>query len=243
MSETSFERQLAVSLKRLGLVPVIAIAALSCRNSSPTLPTPPPPTESTIPFPTLPGPTRIAGLVRDTGNGTVPGATLTFNTFRGPVMATTDAAGSFAVTVEPWVGGLDVLSEKPGYERSNRWIAVNAKEVAHDLRLHPIVRVAAGDSLGLSIRPDDPSCGLDLEFLCRTVRIQSPIAGRLRAEVVPDRAGAQIGLALSTEHWPQLTTSPLLTEVAAASETSVNVLVWWQQPDEQPFTLITSMNP
>src|SRR5262245_66215249 len=110
MPERSFE-QLAIWLRRFGIVPVIAIAAVSCSDSTPTLPSAPQP-ESTIPIPTLPGPTRIAGLVRDTGDGTVPGATLTFNTPRGPVTATSDAAGSFAATVEPWVNGLDAVTEK-----------------------------------------------------------------------------------------------------------------------------------
>jgi hypothetical protein len=247
MPERSSKRQLAFSLRRLGIVPVIAIAAgIACGDRSPTQPAAPSPTAPTAPTPAPvpPAAKRIVGRVLDTSDTPVPGASLTFNTFRGPMTVMSDAAGSFDVTVDTWISGLDVVMEKPGYERSGRWISVGAAgEVVHDLRLHRIVRVAAGDSLRLSIRPDDPTCGFDFEFLCRTVRITAASAGRLTAQVVPDRAGTQLGLALSSDFIPRLSTSPLSMEVTAFSETSVNVLAWWQQADEQPFTLITSLNP
>ena len=193
--------------------------------------------------PTLPGTTHIVGLVLDTLGARIPDAALTFDTFRGRVTATSDAAGSFDVTVEPFVNGLGVMLEKPGYERAWRFISVRTGgEVVHNLRLHPLVRVAAGDSLRLSIRPDDPSCGFDDEFLCRTVRITAAAAGRLTAEIVPDRAEPQLALAVSGDLFPRPTASRLFLTVSANSETRVDVVVWWETAVQVPFTLKTSLD-
>jgi hypothetical protein len=130
MSET-FRPKLAVWLNRFGIALVIAVAAFACSDRSRTLPTAPSTTESVPPPPVppppdprLPGTTHIVGLVLDTWGARVSGVALTFHTFRGPVTATSDAAGSFDVTVEPWVGGLEVGLEKPGYERAWRFISI-----------------------------------------------------------------------------------------------------------------------
>ena len=133
MPERSSERQLAFSLRRLGIVPVIAIAAgFACGDRSPTLPAAPSPMAPT-PAPVPPAAKRIVGRVLDTSDTPVPGASLTFNTFRGPMTVMSDAAGSFDVTVDTWISGLDVVMEKPGYERSGRWISVGAAgEVVHE---------------------------------------------------------------------------------------------------------------
>jgi hypothetical protein len=102
-------------------------------------------------------------------------------------------------------------------------------------------RVAAGDSL-LSIRPDDPTCGFDDEFLRRTVRITATAAGRLTAEIVPDRVEPQLALAVSGHLFPRPTASRLSLEVSANSETRVDVVVWWESAVQVPFTLKTSLD-
>jgi hypothetical protein len=244
MSET-LPSKLPVWLTRFVIALVLAAAAFACTDRSRALPTVPSRTDSVPPAPSppVPGATHIVGLVLDTLGARIPDAALTFDTFRGRVTATSDAAGSFDVTVEPFVNGLGVMLEKPGYERAWRFISVRTGgEVVHNLRLHPLVRVAAGDSLRLSIRPDDPSCGFDDEFLCRTVRITAAASGRLTAEIVPDRAEAQLALAVSGDLFPRPTASRLFLTVSANSETRVDVVVWWETAVQVPFTLKTSLD-
>ena len=249
MCET-FRPKLAVSSNRFGIALVIAVAAFACSDRSRTLPTAPSTTEAVPPSPVppppdprLPGTTHIVGLVLDTWDAPVSGVALIFDTLRGRVTATSDAAGSFDVTVEPFVFGLGVGLEKPGYERAWHFVSVRTGgEVVKNLRLHPPLRVAAGDSLPLSIRPDDPTCGFDDEFLCRTVRITAATAGVLTAEIVPDRAEPKLALARSGDLFPRPTASRLSLEVTPNSETRVDVVVWWETAVPVPFTLKTSLD-
>ena len=168
---------------------------------------------------------------------------LTFRTIDGLARATTDATGSFAVTVQPFVYGLGVLLEKPGYEQAWRFISTRTgAEVVQNLRLHPPLRVAAGDSLPLWIRPDDPSCGLDDEFLCRTVRITAATAGRLTVKIVADRAEPKLALAWSGDLFPRPSASRLSWDVTPNSEKAVDVVVWFDTAVPVPFTLKTSID-
>jgi hypothetical protein len=241
----TFQSTVLVWLYRFVIAFLIALVAFACSDRSQTLPTVPSTTESVPPPPNprLPGTTRIIGQVLDTWGEQVSGVALTFHTFRGPVTATSDAAGSFDVTVDPFVGGLGVGLEKPGYERAWRFVAVRTgAEVVQNLRLHPPLRVAAGDSLPLSIRPDDPTCGFDDEFLCRTVRIAAATAGRLTVEIVPDRAEPKLALARSGDLFPRPIASRLSLEVTPNSETPVDVVLWWDTAVPVPFTLKTSVD-
>jgi hypothetical protein len=231
-------------LNRFVIALPIAVAAFACSDRPQTLPTAPSTTDSVPPPPDSPLPgTRIAGLVLDTWDAPVSDVTLTFDTLRGPVMATSDATGSFNVTIQPSVYGVGVVLEKPGYERAWRFISIRTgAEVVQNLRLHPPLRVAAGDSLPLWIRPDDPSCGWDDEFLCRTVRITAATAGRLTVEIVPDRAEPKLALARSGDLFPRPNASRLSADVTPNSETAVDVVVWWQTAVPVPFTLKTSVD-
>jgi hypothetical protein len=44
--------------------------------------------------------------------------------------------------------------------------------------------MSAGDSARLSMIPDDPACGFDLEYRCRRVLVRSAAGGKLTLEAV-----------------------------------------------------------
>jgi hypothetical protein len=240
----TFQLTVRVWLNRFVIALLIGVVAFACSDRPQTLPTSPSTTESVPPPPDsrLSG-THIAGLVLDTWGAPVSDVALTFHTARGAVTAASDATGSFDVTVQPFSFGLGVRLEKPGYEPAWRFISIRTGgEVVQNLRLHPPLRVAAGDPLPLSIRPDDPSCGFDDEFLCRTVRITAAKAGRLTVEIVPDRAEPKLALARSGDLFPRPTASRLSLEITPNSETPVDVVVWWDTAVPVPFTLKTSVD-
>ena len=184
-------------------------------------------------------------MVVDDRQVPVSSANLTFISPNGPVTITADADGAYDVHVTPYrVPGLEVVLEKPGYERTTHFIAVEVgAEVRHNLVLPAILRVPAGNSIQLSLNPDDPSCGFDDEFLCRTVRVTSSSTGTLTLEVVADRADARLGIALAFDAFPSLGATRLTREVTAGSETAVNILMWWTTSQPESFTLITSFAP
>jgi len=176
----------------LGILVVIATCA--CNSELPG-----PPTAPTPIVPAPPEPARhVSGLVLDTRDAPVPGAELKFNAFGGPVTALSDDLGRFEVTLDAWSGGLYVSVEKGGYERSVAWISTaKAAAISQNIRLHQPVYVAGGGAIRLAINADDPSCGFDLEYHCRRVRLTTSTAGTITARVVADRADTRLGLALS----------------------------------------------
>jgi hypothetical protein len=229
----------------LAAICLIALASGACGKNPPTTPLAPSPPATTTALPTAPVQfAHIFGVVVDDRHAPVSSANLTFYGLNGPVTITGDAGGAFDVHVAPYAVGLDVVLEKPGYERTAHFIAAGVgAEVQHNLVLPAILKVPAGNSIRLSLNPDDPSCGFDDQFLCRTVRVSSPSNGTLKLEVVADRADARLGISLASEAFPSLGATRLSREVTAGSETAVNVLMWWTASQPESFTLMTSLAP
>ena len=185
----------------------------------------------------------MSGRVLDTAGTPVPGVALTFYRFPNGSRAVTDAAGSYDVRVDPGIDGINVIAEKAGYETTDQYILVrSAGDVTYDVRLHAIVRVAAGGSLDLALESDDPHCGFDAEYLCRTVRITAAVPGTVTVTVVPGRPAASLGVALTSDVTP--TPSPRLSfRVAGNSETRISILMSFPYTTPAPFTVQTSLEP
>jgi len=170
-------------------------------------------------------------------------AAMAFGTYNGTVNLTTNGSGSYDVTVDPWIGGVSVDLRKPGYEPITHFVQVGfGEEATRNLRFYPILRVVPGQSLRLSVGAGDPICGLDWEFVCRTIRVTSAARGTLTVEAIPERDGVQLGLAMATEFWPRLNTSVLSFPVTAGEERTVNVLLWWATTATEGFSLRTSFD-
>ena len=168
----------------------ISVAVVAC-GKSPAAPTPgptPPPT----------GTVRVLGHVLDHNNNAVAGAHVVGFHADGEAETVSDADGAYALTVPARQVNLSVRVEKSGFEQSlvDVFLSLNAAtvDVRKDLRLYEIVRVGAGGSVDLSIRPDDPICASvqdDFAWPCRRVRVLSAFAGLLT--VVPTHDPATLG--------------------------------------------------
>src|SRR5262245_25059405 len=224
---------------------VFSAVFLTAACSSPSSATAPTPTPTPAPRPPALGPSsRVSGMVVDDRGVGLADVTMAFGTYNGTVNVGTDGTGRYDVTVDPWIGGVSVDLRKPGHEPATHFIQVGfGEDATRNLRFYPILRTAPGQSLRLSVGVGDPACGLDWEFVCRTVRLTSTTTGTVTVEAIPDREGIQLGLASATDFWPRINTSVLSLPITSGEERSVNVLLWWATTATEGFTLITSFDP
>jgi len=233
-------------LSRAAIVYIAAcsLAVAACDGDhAPVAPTP----TST---PTGPLVVSVTGRVLDGSGNAVGGARITApGNSGGPIEVVADAAGAYTFSIDARSVRVPLVVEKDGFEPSQLavWLGVNGAtgDVTQDLRLHQIVRASAGASVELSIRPNDPLCGVDeVEWLCRRVRVVSPVAGQLL--VVPAIlatdivAGQSIRLRLAgrPDVFPP---SALNVAVGAGSETILEILLVGGG-DLQPLTLHTNVS-
>jgi hypothetical protein len=175
---------------------VIGLSIVSACGGSPSAPTTPVP-QPTAAAPASTTPWPLSGTVRDGEGRPVPDVRLEFRAVGSagtPVSTVTDASGAYRVTLDaaPALGvfAASAMMDKAGYERSRVDIRTSAAPaVVQDLRLHPILRIAAGESTHVVVAPDDAICGMWSEWTCRTVRVTSPGAGTITIEAVPDGGG------------------------------------------------------
>jgi len=197
---------------------------------TPTLPSLASPTQPACPacrYDDGSGSFRLDGVVRDTSGAPVAGARVAvyYNLRLASAVATTttDEAGRYEITYElsrlpagqSW-GAPYLVAEKAGYEADGRGTGVFTRSVTYltrsaddvalsqtDLRLHPIVALAAGGSARLVIRPDDPTClqwFMDKdEWPCRIVHVTAPAAGRITVDVTWIDSDHELGLQLLPE--------------------------------------------
>jgi hypothetical protein len=168
-------------------------AGLVACGKSPAAPSPPPP-----PPANENGTLRVIGRVLDIRDATVAGAYVSGFHADGVSDTVSDLDGAYALIVPSRQINLSVRVEKAGFEPSSVdvFLSLNAStaDVNRDLRLYQIVRVNAGDSVDLPIRPDDPICAsvqADFDWPCRRVRVLSAFAGRLT--VVPTLDPSTLG--------------------------------------------------
>lgn len=127
---------------RLVVVACLALATFACDARSPVAPV----TQSVTPA----APVVPMGLIHDGEGHPVAGATVSF-WFLPDLLLTTNDAGQFPLPVGQYVE--TIHASKAGYEHS--WDFYKS-----DLKLHAIIRIAAGQSLRVTIRPDDSLGGI-----------------------------------------------------------------------------------
>ena len=136
---------------------------------------------------------EVAGLVTDERGAPMPRATVTMGYWLGGLLhrpsALTDASGSykFSFTANPlgngFVARADVVAD--GYEEYWRSImrSTGTTSFIENIRLDRIVRIAAGESIVLSVPPDVGDCRGWVAELCPIVRVTVPAERRVSIEV------------------------------------------------------------
>lgn len=235
-------RATMTSVNRLGVLFLATIVTCGCNGQSTTQPTPVVPVApAATPQPASTfTPVHVVGRVIDGVNNPVAGARVTrWDSLTETTIS--DAEGVFEMTLalKAQDRSFWVTIEKAGYETSELNRSVDTAATT-SLRLHQIRRIAAGESLGSVINPDDSSCGYHWGYLCRRVHVSSQSSGTLTVEVVSD-AVTGLRLPVGPVGLPQLLERRLSISVTAGSEISIDVTANWPLDVPGAFTLNTSL--
>jgi hypothetical protein len=245
---------------------LVTTCALGCGSPAPTAPTLAPspfaPEAASTCSPRLTCEVvsfQITGVATDDDGRPVPGANVTIAPWKfGPVapriFLATDAAGFYRAEFEAMrdaVGGVgNVVVEHSGYENNARYLGPAVpQEMTQNFHLYRIRRIAPGESVALTVRPNDPSCGFDGEWICRTVRIITPRAGTLTVTLTSHNPQNETGLEVfqrvpaGVSFRPRCCARHVEIEAEAGAEVVANVLVWWDTKAPHAFTLTTGLLP
>jgi hypothetical protein len=171
-----------------------------------------------------------------------------------PVSTTTDISGRYAISFEAMrdaVGGVgSIRAEQAGYETDGRYLGPSMpQEILQNLHLYRIRRIAPGESVSLTVLPDDTSCGSESEWTCRTVRIVASRAGTLTLALTSHNPQSQTGLEVIERVPPGVPFRPrccspnVTLEVNPGAEVVANILIEWTTKVSHSFTLTTSLLP
>jgi len=200
-------------------------------------------------------PFRMSGIATDDEGRPVAGVKVTVNPWifaqsTTPISTTTDIAGFYRIGFEAMrdaVGGVgSAVANQPGYETDGRYLGPQAaQEFTQNFHLYRTKRITPGESVSVTVLPDDTFCGFSDEWRCRTFRIVSPMAGILSATLVSHNAQDATGLEMFVvRNSPGVVVhrccaSEVSLEVEAGAEIITNVLVWWATRANHSFTLNT----
>jgi hypothetical protein len=201
---------------------------------------------------------QVSGFVTDDQGVPVVGANVTMAYWLGGNVrrpsVQTDASGGYTIgfTSNPWTIGTtgsrgaaraEVLAD--GYEWYWRTVLTTSPRPVENFRLYRIQRVTAGDSIVLSVTPDNGECTGWLAGPCGRVRVAAPADGNLTVEAVPTQVAAalpqiQVCCVSGDERYG----NPVTLPVTAGSETWVEV--GQQQPGvtaSESVIVKTSLKP
>jgi hypothetical protein len=200
---------------------VVVIATVGCEGGGPTTPTGAPRPEE---------PYEVSGVVTDDQGAPVGGAYVTMARVEARPSVLTDASGAYRIDfrASPRVNpgtGLGFLARAEivadGYEQYWRNVMATNPPLVEHFRLHRINRITAGDSMLVSVTPDNGDCQGWLSGPCGRVRIAAPSDGNLRIEAVPTQNGASLP---QLEVWSEGPYgNPLSLAVKAGTEVRVEI--------------------
>ncbi len=160
----------------------------------------------------------------------------------------TDSAGRYQAEFEAMrdaVGGVGgSFAEQPGYETHRRYLGPRAsQDMTQNFHLYRIRRITPGDSVTLTVRPDEPMCGFDSEWVCRTVRIVANKAGKLTLSLTSHDRQSETGLEVieGSPFRPKCCSQTVTMDVAVGAEVLANPLVRWETQVDHSFTLLTRL--
>jgi hypothetical protein len=236
---------------RFVLASILVVEAAACgrMQPAPTAPSAPPAAVTSAPAgatsapvvsPATPFELHVTGVVREDGDVPVAGATIS----NGVEKVVTDARGSYEMTIRRDTGSqLHFDVSKDGYESTVVYVIPGATSNAtKNIRLYSIRRVIVGDSVHLSLSPDDRMCGLENEFLCRRVHVMSPVNGTVTVTTKADDARVTFDLLAGEISYPFRGTPTLVLQATAGADNAVDVLVFWNSYLPAFFTLTTAFS-
>jgi hypothetical protein len=185
----------------------------------------------------------VFGLVLD-GTDT-PVANADVSGFPGPggsgVRTTTDAAGRYELHSTSPSNGTFIQVKKSGYDQAEYYVPLKLDDnTERNLHLYQGVSIAAGESIPVVIKPDDPSCGFDSEYLCRMVHVRISDRGTLTVDATADNKAVTAGVGLDPLPPSYAQTAHFSMSVAPGSDVPIDVLRGWNdQQGTQTITLTT----
>ena len=159
----------------------------------------------------------------------------------------TDSAGRYQAEFEAMrdaVGGVGgSFAEQPGYE--TQALPRPESVAGHDAEL-PFVSHQANHAWRLrhvDRAPDEPMCGFDSEWVCRTVRIVANKAGKLTLSLTSHGRQSETGLEVieGSPFRPKCCSQTVTMDVAVGAEVLANPLVRWETQVDHSFTLLTRL--
>jgi hypothetical protein len=198
---------------------VLLFVAAGCGGGGPVTPTRPSQSFS------------ATGIVTDDQGAPVGGATVTIRHWLGGMISApsveTDASGRYTIGFTADTAGTTGMQAEIfdlAYERYLRSIMPTSSSLVENFRLHRVNRVTAGDSIVLSVTPDNGDCQGWLNGPCGRVRVAVPADGNLRIEAVPTQAGAALPqLEVCCVAGNERYGNPVTISVTAGTEQSVEV--------------------
>jgi Carboxypeptidase regulatory-like domain len=225
-------------VKRAVLLHWLAVAGLCAAGCGGSRAAPPTgPTAGAPVAPTTQG--HLKGFVVDDGGAPVAGATVVTYGYGTQTSAISDDAGFYDIE---FMNGAptEAAATKDGFERTLRYVNPTSLAGPQTLRLYRIERITAGANRTVMVAVDDPICGLEDEWTCRTIRVVAPRAGTMHIELTAKTAPAAFGLAVGMVNYPCCARSASVA-MKAGDEISALILLAWTSPVSVEFTLATSL--
>lgn len=170
----------------LAIAMLATTLAAACRGGGPMTPTGTPAPSSGETF-------EVSGVVTDDQGAPVAGAAVTMAYWLagriGRPSVLTDASGGYAITFSsnPWMstngrGAARAEVVAAGYDWYWRTVVASSSPIVESFRLHRIKRITAGDSIVVSVTPENGECLGWLYGPCGRVSVAALADGRLTIE-------------------------------------------------------------
>jgi hypothetical protein len=207
---------------------MLMIFAAGCKGDGPTTPT-------VAALPSTGEAFDVTGIVTADQGTPVADAVVTMAHSLGGrfhrASAVTDGSGGYAIgfTSSPWTNTngrgaarAEVVAE--GYDMYWRTVIATGPQLVENFRLQRIKRVAAGDSIVLSVTPDNGDCLGWLYGPCGRVRVAVAAGGNLTVEAVLTQESARLPqLEICCISGNEVYGNPVTLPVIAGTEVRVEV--------------------
>jgi hypothetical protein len=228
---------------------VLLIFAAGCHSGgSPTSPSGP----TGEPF-------EVTGVVTDDAGRPLREIAVTMRHWSGgrllsPVVLT-DAAGAYdiAFSANPWNEGSSGRAAAraelivDGYEWYYRTVFATGARLVENFRLHPLQRIAAGESVVLSMARDDGLCVTGLSWtlatVCRTVKVRARANGSMTVQAISQGEAGQPLVSVCCVSGDESGGNPVTVPVTAESEFTVEIGLSGSFTTVQSIVMKTSFDP
>jgi len=204
-------------------------------------------------------PFEVTGVVSDDAGRPLQGIAVTMRHWLGGLIQSravlTDAAGAYkiAFTANPWNEGssgraaarAELIAD--GYEWYYRTIFATGPQFVENFRLHPLQRIAPGESVVLAMALDDGTCVTELSFtlarVCRTVRVTAQANGSMTVRATSQGDAGQPLVSVCCVSGNDRGGNPVTLPVTAATEYTVEVGLTGGFTTTQSVVVKTSFDP